>query len=318
MVPITIVSGFLGAGKTSLLNHLLNRADGRRIAVLVNDFGTVNIDAQLIENRDAEVISLENGCICCSLSDGFLASVVGMIRRPRPPDQIVVETSGVADPIEIAQTLADPDLQSHAPLESVVTVVDAELALALDGEALHQARRQVAVADLVLINKSDLVDADTPHKVKQWVLAMSPATRVLETQYSQVPPEVIFGASGLPLHSRLQARGDHDHSDASAFETFTYDSHKPISLHRLYALLQSLPSTVLRVKGILHLHEKPGYRCILQATGKRATITVGEPWSTATPASQIVFIGLSGGIDDRIIRRSLGDPPSANIPSRLD
>ncbi len=155
-VPVTIISGFLGAGKTTLLNRILTGDHGLRIAALVNDFGSINIDAELIEQRDGDVVSLANGCICCSLSDGLLTSVVRLLRRPVPPQYIVIETSGVSDPLAVAHTFADPDLQPYALLDGIVTLADAELALTLDGEMAELARQQIRAADATIITRYSL------------------------------------------------------------------------------------------------------------------------------------------------------------------
>lgn len=126
-VPVSIVTGFLGAGKTSVLNHVLTSSHGRRIAVVVNDFGRINIDAELVQKSAGDVVSLENGCICCSLSDGLITGVARLVRQDSPPQHIIVETSGVSDPLDLARAFTDPELQRFAPLDGIVTVVDCEL-----------------------------------------------------------------------------------------------------------------------------------------------------------------------------------------------
>jgi G3E family GTPase len=326
-VPITIITGFLGAGKTSLLNHLLRNADGLRIAVLVNDFGALNIDAKLISQADGDVVSLENGCICCSLSEGLLASVAKVIRRPKPPDCIVVETSGVSNPIEVVRTLADPELQSYVPLDCVVTVVDAEAGPALHGEGLALGRHQISAADVVVLNKTDLVNIEELHRAKAWIQAISPVVRVVKACHGQVPAAIILGVGGKGAVTALgearkhedRANGAHDHSrDArhthsheESFESFAYENASPISVARLHSLLSALPPTVYRVKGTLNLAEQPSNRCILQATAKRAAVTVDGPWKAETPITQILFIGEKGSISTEFIRRSLGEADEA-------
>lgn len=167
MVPITLVTGFLGAGKTTLLSRVLSDPQGLRVAVLVNDFGAVNIDAELLRDTGEEILSLENGCICCSLSQGLLATVSKVLRRCDPPDRILIEASGVSDPFEIVETLADPALWDYAPLDGVVAVVDAEAMANPAPEVVSLARRQVACAGLVLLNKMDL--AGTGGSARAWV-----------------------------------------------------------------------------------------------------------------------------------------------------
>jgi G3E family GTPase len=297
-VPVTILTGFLGAGKTSLLNHILTGGHGKRIAVLVNDFGSVNIDAELIDNRDGDVVSLANGCICCSLGESLLFSVMQLVRAEDPPEHIVIEASGVSDPFEIARTFCDPELQPYAPLEGAVAVVDAELAPGLDNEMAKLARRQVLAADIVVLNKMDLVDDGGRNQARAWVGEHSPLARVIETKHGKVPVELLFGIGGAARLAEHECGGNKDdHPGHAAFDTYCYQSTEPIPLERLHALLGRMPKTIFRAKGFVNLVEKPEHPCVLQATGKRATLTVGQQWNGSRPESRIVFIGLQGGVD---------------------
>ena len=312
MVPVTLITGFLGAGKTSLVNHLLANAAGARIAVVVNDFGAVNIDARLIERREGDVVTLENGCICCSLSDGMVATVAALVRRSVPPEHIVIETSGISDPIEIARALADPELQAYAPLDGVVTLVDAEGVTSLDGASLELARRQVAAADLVLLNKVDGLDADTQRSASNWVRCVSTAVQIVPTTHARMPVQAILGLGGTLLTPGAQPAAGHD---AEAFESLSLECTAPVPMERLHALLAALPRTVLRVKGVVNVAEKPEHRCILQATARRTTLSVGSPWALEPAITQIVFIGLKGSIDATFIRTALA--PASRIRRRL-
>lgn len=312
MVPVTLITGFLGAGKTSLLNHLLANAAGARIAVVVNDFGAVNIDARLIERREGDVVTLENGCICCSLSDGLVATVAALVRRSLPPEHIVIETSGISDPIEIARALADPELQSYAPLDGVVTLVDAEGVTSLDGAGLELARRQLAAADLVLLNKVDGLDADARRSASDWVRSVSTAVQMVPTTHARVPVQAILGLGGTQLAPGAHPAAGHD---AESFESLTLECTAPVPMARLHALLAALPRTVLRVKGVIFVEEKPEHRCILQATARRATLSVGSPWALEPAITQIVFIGLKGSIDANFIRTALA--PASRIRRKL-
>ena len=156
-VPILLVAGFLGAGKTTVVNHLLAHAEGRRIAAVVNDFGAINIDAELITGASDGVVSLSNGCICCSLQGDLLRTLAALLRRDPRPEFIVIETSGVADPSDIVRNLMDPMIWREAPLETVLCVVDATTPAATLNDALL--RSQLRAADVVALSKVDLVDA---------------------------------------------------------------------------------------------------------------------------------------------------------------
>lgn len=307
-VPVTIVTGFLGAGKTSLLNHILNGNHGKRIAVLVNDFGAVNIDEALIGNRDGDVLSLENGCICCSLTAGLQVAAAQLVRRQ--PDHIVIETSGVSDPFQVADAFADPELQVYAPLEGIVTVVDAELAPTLEDDMMRLAKHQVSAADIVVLNKTDLIDDVGRREVMEWVRGNSPRARIVETVNARVPLELLFeigGATEIATGEIMtEPRSAHIH-DEPPFDTFTFESEVPISMQSLHSLLRQLPTSIFRVKGIVHLAEKPENPFVLQSTGKRATLEVGQPWCDRAPRSQIVFIGTKGELDGEWLSAQLNE-----------
>src|SRR4051812_37757919 len=171
-VPILLVTGFLGAGKTTVVNHLLAHAEGRRIAAVVNDFGTINIDAELIAGASDGVVSLTNGCICCSLEGDLLRTLAGILRRNARPDYIVIESSGVADPADIARNLMDPVIWKEAPLETVLCVIDSTTPIAkLDDPLL---RSQLRTADVVAMSKTDLVDEPGRERTRDAVRAVRP------------------------------------------------------------------------------------------------------------------------------------------------
>lgn len=306
MIPVTVLTGFLGAGKTSLLNHMLLTADGLRLAVIVNDFGAVNIDEKLIVAAEDGLYGLENGCVCCSLSEGLLTTIARILRRPDPPEHIVIETSGVSDPYEVARVIADPELQRFAPLDSIVAVVDAEAAaVGWPADTAALARRQVAVADLVLLNKVDLVDADRLQAARAAVRAVSPAARLLETTGGQAPLDILLGCGGArPVASGFVAVND---LPMPQFESFVLEDAEPVAMRALHATLAALPPAVLRVKGMVYLAERPLERCILQFTGQRAQLTAGAAWGETPPLTQLVFIASAGQLDrDQIRRRLLG------------
>lgn len=318
-VPVTILTGFLGAGKTSLLNHILTGTHGKRIAVLVNDFGAVNIDEALIENREGDVLSLENGCICCSLSAGLQVAAAQLVRRQ--PDHIVIETSGISDPFEVANAFADPELRAYAPLEGIVTVVDAELAPTLEGDMLKLARHQVYAADIVVLNKTDLVDEGGHSQVIEWLQEKAPRARIIEAIHGQVPLELLFDIGGAAELETGEARRDSEGAqrhNQPPFDTFTFESDAPLSIQRLHALLGQLPKGIFRVKGIVNLAEKPDHPCVLQATGKRAAVTVGQPWGERRRQTQIVFIGSQGGVDGDWLRSQLTDHSQMRVLEHLE
>ncbi|WP_373764737.1 CobW family GTP-binding protein, partial [Delftia acidovorans] len=193
-LPFTVIGGFLGAGKTTLLNHWLRHADGQRLAVLVNDFGALNIDAGLIKAHSGDTIALTNGCVCCQIGDDLSMALIGVLQQRERFDAVVVEASGVSDPWRIAQLgLADPALA----LDGVIVVVDAA---ALPGQAADPLladtlQRQVARADLVIVNKTDLADTRTLERVHGWIARHAPAAQRCDVREARVPVELLSGAA---------------------------------------------------------------------------------------------------------------------------
>ena len=184
-VPIVLVAGFLGAGKTTVVNHILAHAEGRRIAAVVNDFGAINIDAELIGGASDGVVSLTNGCICCSLEGDLLRTLAGILRRNPRPDYIVIETSGVADPAEIVRNLMDPVIWKEAPLETVLCVIDATTPIAKLDDALL--RSQLRAADVVALSKTDLVDEAGRERTRDAARAVRPTAVVVDAPHGNVP-----------------------------------------------------------------------------------------------------------------------------------
>src|ERR1700733_5598680 len=177
-VPVMLMTGFLGAGKTTVVNHLLAHAGGKRIAAVVNDFGAINIDAELIAGATDGVVSLSNGCICCSLEGDLLRTLATLLRRDPQPELIVIETSGVADPGDVVRNLMDPVIWKEAPLETVLCVVDATIAVAMLDDALL--RSQIRAADVVALSKTDLADAANQARVRDAIRALRPTAVLVD------------------------------------------------------------------------------------------------------------------------------------------
>jgi G3E family GTPase len=320
-IPVVLVSGFLGAGKTTLVNHILRGEHGLRIAVLVNDFGDINIDSELITNVSGETLALANGCVCCTIRDD-LARAIGDITELKPaPDAIIVETSGVSDPAAAAMGLVmSAALAGRVALDLIITVVDAEYAPLLKGEPLTLAREQIQAADFVLLNKADLVDAQALARVRDWIRGAKPDARILETDHCRIPDQVLFGVDERRLHP---ARDDipgagHAHDHGSQFASWSWINREPLALEPLYSLCQQLPTGVFRAKGILHLADVPDRRVLLQVVGRRVQFSKGEPWHGESPATRILFIGVNGDLESGALSSRLETclariaPPSAN------
>jgi G3E family GTPase len=306
-VPVTILTGFLGAGKTTLLNRILHGEHGLRIAVLVNDFGAINIDAQLIVGIEGDTISLSNGCICCTIRDDLLNETVKLLKRPQPPEYIIIETSGVSDPASVAMTFMNSDLSHYINLDSILTVIDAENLPALTGEYNDLAFMQINVADIIVLNKVDRVSAPQLDAVRQRILEVAPDARVLETTYGNVPLELVIGVGQYaPEHLakrkahevHVHEEGEeHEHEHDLVFNTWSWTSDKPLAMDKLRKVIENLPTSIYRAKGVVCFQEFPEARIVLQMVGRRAMLTMEGEWGYEKPHSQVVVIGKQGGVD---------------------
>lgn len=308
-LPVTIVSGFLGAGKTTLLNHLLSSEQGLRIAVLVNDFGSIEVDSRLIRNIEGETIGLANGCVCCTIRNDLVQALCDLMDRDLHRfDHIVIETSGVSDPAAAAMgVVMSTRLAGRLRLDATVTVVDAENVLELDGAHRALAVDQVRAADIVLVNKRDLVSLELLGRVQAWIKAEAPHARLVATEQCRAPLGLLFDVAGngpdttpegLTTRREPVAPGAghvHDiahHDIAHDVTTWSWERREPLALEPVYQLFQRLPTEVFRAKGILNLAEITDRRVVLQVVGKRVQLSKGLAWGAQVPLSQVVMLGL--------------------------
>ena len=283
-IAVTVVSGFLGAGKTTLLNRIAQQPQHGRMAVIVNDFGELNIDAAIIAEVTDAVFSLQNGCICCTVQEDLLAQLVSLSQlRPRL-DRIVIECSGVSDPQRIVQTLGYPQLKAHLHLDTVITLVDASGYAALEGEFARLSRAQVACADLVLLNKADLVSAAELQSLRATIGAR---TRVISTVQAQIPDALLLGERS-PRNGFTPVPAPHH----ELFESWTWQGTQALPAKALRDWLGQLPKDVFRLKGLVHLqgNDQPFW---LQHVGNRSQFTLASG-EHAQKSAQLVFIARRG------------------------
>jgi G3E family GTPase len=309
-IPVTILTGFLGAGKTTLLNRILNGNHDLKVAVLVNDFGSINIDAELVVGVENNVISLANGCICCTIRDDLIETVLETIDRPERPEYILLEASGVAEPSGIAVTFNHPGFRDRIRLDSILCVVDAEQVFAAP-ETMELKIFQIAWADMVILNKMDLVDRNQIGKIKEWLDNRFHRYRLIEASHCAVPLEILLSVGRFdPARPDANALPEEDcctdpnchHDHAKAFSTWSYETDQPLSLEALRETASKLPANIYRTKGVIYTADAPERRMVLQVVGKRVDISMEDAWGERPPRTQVVAIGAPGAIDKEALR----------------
>jgi cobalamin biosynthesis protein CobW len=326
-VPTTVITGFLGAGKTTLIRHLLQNAKGRRLALVINEFGDVGIDGELVKgcNEEAcpeeDIVELANGCICCTVADDFLPTMQKLLDRPNPPEHIIIETSGLALPKPLVKAFQWPGIRTRATVDGVIALIDADAVaagrFAADEAALAAARaadptldhdspleelfeEQLACADMVVLNKTDLVDADTLAAVERQVSAETRAgVKVVHADHGAVDIAALLGITAAAeddLDSRkshIDDGEDHDHDD---FDSFVAEGGEVADLDALLIGLAEVIAAhdVLRIKGMAAIAGKPS-RLVIQAVGPRIQHFYDRAWKPdEARATGLVVIGQKG------------------------
>lgn len=297
--PVTILGGFLGSGKTTLLNRILANQQGRKIGVLVNDFGDINIDARLVEKADEHSMRLANGCICCSIKEDLVSTLQEMVRGEDPPEHVLIEASGVSDPSAIAVSV---DLYSFAYVHSSVVLVDADALWSREGEMRAYIEAQLSECDLAVLNKADLLGDDLQRaQVESVVKNLAPSARIMFAAHADIPLELIFDAPPSRIERTPAGVPDHGHT----FESFSFVEERPLFAPLVKAVVEDLPVGIYRAKGFLHLSDGRARRWVLQVVGRRSSLAPGEPWGDEPPRTELVFIGRRGELDAERVRENL-------------
>ncbi|MBT3330100.1 MAG: GTP-binding protein [Rhodospirillaceae bacterium] len=309
----TLLSGYLGSGKTTLINRILEAEHGLQVAVLVNDFGAVNIDARFIKNIADQTISLTNGCVCCSIADDLGAALDQQTARDDPPDHIVIEASGVAEPARIANYASGwPGLR----LNSLITLIDAETVQerASDKFVGRVVTRQIEAADLLIVNKLDLIDDAQLQRLEEWLHPLASEITVLKTINAAVEPGLLLGST--PVHSATQQlKGA---VETHGLKAITWEANGPINLGSLSSTIQSMPPTIHRLKGMV-IDDATGNAYSVQVVARRSEfrkIEMGTPnlIGAADGNGQIVAIGVDH--EDLVeLRHTLDTIVAANLPA---
>ncbi|MDI4235575.1 GTP-binding protein [Bradyrhizobium sp. Arg237L] len=297
-LPLTIVSGFLGSGKTTLVNRLLSEPGGRRIAVLVNDFAAVNIDEELIRFQSEDTIGLTNGCACCSINGDLVNAIQRLIERKEPPDAIVLEASGLADPRGIAQVaLANPAIR----LDAILTLVDCETfpERIRDERTRPTMLAQLSAADIIVMSKSDLIE-DRRDAIKGLIELSASGRTILEAMHGNIPADIVLGVNASPSSAFRCSAADHHTSFASTTRSWS----TPIQRDVIMRALRELPQNIIRAKGLFCFKDDERRRFVYQRVGKRESLEAAPELSwIAQHGSRLVLIGFSDQWDEAEVSR---------------
>ena len=295
-IPVTILGGYLGAGKTTLLNAFLRGQRGSRIAVMVNDFGSVNVDAELIESHDGETIALSNGCVCCTIGNDLAAALAQLARAMPAPDAIVVEASGVADPEAIARLAA---CNAALRVDGIIVLADAQNVIERAGDKYvgELVVRQLHAADVVALSKADACDAAELARVKAWLGSVAPAARAIESRAGDVAIELLDAARRGRGWDPPGASADTPATDtAAAFRSLIYRTDRALDRTHFTQALVRLPASIVRAKGLLVFSDDLAHHTVLQMVGKRVVLERGAARDVAAvPSSYVVAIAVGDG-----------------------
>lgn len=338
-IPATVVTGFLGAGKTTLIRHLLQNAKGKRIALIINEFGDLGVDGEVLKGcgeetcSEDDVVELANGCICCTVADDFVPTMTMLLDRDNPPDHIVIETSGLALPQPLVKAFNWPDIRTRVTVDGVVTVVDgaavaagrfAHDEVALDAQRQADAmldhetpmqelfEDQLGCADLVIVNKTDLLGEGGLEKVREFIRSdVRNGVPVIAAMQGILPPAALIGLGvgaeddiiNRPTHHERAGQVDHDHDDFDSFHVDLPQITDPAAFSILVSDMLSARN-VLRLKGFVAVAGKP-MRMVIQAVGPRVDHYFDRPWrADETRSTRLVVIG-EKGLDQARITEAL-------------
>ena len=308
--PVTVITGYLGAGKTTLLNRILTQEHGKKVAVIVNEFGEIGIDNQLVVNTDEEIFEMNNGCICCTVRGDLIRIIGNLMQRRDKFEHLIIETTGLADPAPVVQTFFfDEDIQANLDLDAVVTVVDAKHVW--EHWDSDEVQEQIAFANVILINKMDLVTSEQLTELKQRIRSMNAIVKIYQTQHCQLGIEQVLGVKAFDLDRALEIDPEFLSEDAHEHDESVYSvaiaEPQPLDFtklnHWITQLLETQGSNIFRMKGILNIAQEDK-RFVFQGVHM---IFDGKPdrnWQAEeTRKSELVFIGRN--LDEQQLKADL-------------
>jgi G3E family GTPase len=306
-IPVTILTGFLGAGKTTLLNYILTEKHGHRIAVIENEFGEINIDAELVLSSDEEIFELTNGCVCCvaTARADLLRILEKLLARRDKYDYILVETSGMADPTPVAQTFFVDPVAGQLQLDAIVTMVDAKYAA---GHLQHEAIDQIVIADRIIVNKVDLVAEGELRELEGRVRRLNATAPILRSSHARVDLENILGIGAFSSQRGSLSLDEHEHSHDPSLDSQSFIFEQPFERAAFESWVNTFLAAhgdeVFRLKGIVAFRGEPR-RHVLQAVHRIRDIKPAHAWGVEPPVSKLVFIGRN--LDGDNLKRGFED-----------
>lgn len=314
LIPLAILTGYIGVGKTTLINRILQANHGLKIAILVRDMGSIHVDSQMIVGRDSEMVTLANGCIFRSLRGDLVQTINDLLNLDSPPEYIILEQRGITDPAQTVLKINRSYLRNHVRIDSIIAVVDVEQFKTRGVKPENLLNKQIRLADVVILNKADLVDEATMAKAQEWVGGVINRASVFEATECNVPldkvlsigtynPQTAFDTSGHGVHAYdIEELDEHQHHDQSiVYATWAWECEEALVFAEVRRVLDDLPMGVFRAKGVLYLQEMPDKKVVLQLVNNRVRLSVDEAWGDKSPKTSLVIMGEVGAFKRKIL-----------------